>query len=41
MLQIIGLPLLFCAFLEQKPYKLILQFHGINGRCVTDIKAMQ
>ncbi|CAB4008907.1 serine threonine- kinase [Paramuricea clavata] len=30
-----GLPLLFGASLEEKPYRLVLQFHGIDGKCVT------
>lgn len=40
-LQIVGLPLLFGACLEEKPYQLVLQFHGIDGKCVTLHKAMQ
>ncbi|CAB4011817.1 probable serine threonine- kinase gdt4 [Paramuricea clavata] len=36
-----GLPLVFGASLEVKPYQLVLQFHGIDGKCVTFNKAIQ
>ena len=38
---ILGLPLLFGASLDEKPYQLAFQFHGIDGRCVTFNKAVE
>ncbi|XP_031552033.1 serine/threonine-protein kinase STY13-like [Actinia tenebrosa] len=34
-----GLPLLFGVCLQEKPFLLITQFHGIDGKCVTMSKA--